>query len=370
MPKIALSDAGLRSVKPPEKGTIDFWDAHFPAFGVRVSQGGTKTFVLNIGKTRRALGRFGILSLAEARTEARRILAERTLGKVRPQSVSFQTALEEFLADKEKTRRKRTVDNLRDRLRIHLPFKGLLSEVTHSEVMRQLAKTDTNAEHDHALSVAKTFFTWAHNRRYIDDNPTRGISKRGSKSRSRVLTDAELKSIWQATEEPTTFNRLLRFCLLTGQRRGEASALRREWICEDVITFPATITKNGRQHQIPIPSLALSAIGQEGTKRDGLIFPAKSKISSTPFTGWSKSKLAFDRRCPIDPPFVIHDLRRTLCTKWAEDLRIAPHLIERYVNHVSGQVSGVAAIYNRATYMDELRECVARWQAHVTEILT
>ena len=69
---------------------------------------------------------------------------------------------------------------------MHFSFKGQLADISHPEIMRRLAKIDTNAEHDHALSVAKTFFTWAHNRRYIDDNPTRGIAPRGTKSpRSR-----------------------------------------------------------------------------------------------------------------------------------------------------------------------------------------
>jgi Arm DNA-binding domain len=73
MPNIPLSDAGLRSIQPPQKGTCDYWDTKFKGFGVRVSQGGTKTFVLNIHKARRSLGRYGIVPLAEARTEARRI---------------------------------------------------------------------------------------------------------------------------------------------------------------------------------------------------------------------------------------------------------------------------------------------------------
>jgi Arm DNA-binding domain len=157
MPKIALSDTGLRSLKAPAKGTADYWDKSLPSFGVRISQGGTKTFVLNLDKARRKIGRFPVLSLADARTEAKRILAERTLGRVRPQSISFQSALELFLAEKTKSRRASTADNHRDRLTRHFPFKCQISEITHAEVARRLAKIPTNAEHDHALSVAKTF---------------------------------------------------------------------------------------------------------------------------------------------------------------------------------------------------------------------
>jgi len=71
MPKAHFSDLFLRAIKPPESGQLDFWDTSFPGFGCRVSQGGSKTFILNIRNRRRTLGRYGILSLAKAREEAR-----------------------------------------------------------------------------------------------------------------------------------------------------------------------------------------------------------------------------------------------------------------------------------------------------------
>jgi hypothetical protein len=46
VPKIVFSDVGLRSIVPPPSGQVDYWDAKLPAFGLRVSQGGSKTFIL------------------------------------------------------------------------------------------------------------------------------------------------------------------------------------------------------------------------------------------------------------------------------------------------------------------------------------
>ncbi len=91
MPKIVLNDLNLRSLKPPPKGQIDYWDSSFRegAFAVRISQGGAKTFVLKLDNARRAIGRYPVITLSEARTEAKKILAERTLGRVRPGSISF-----------------------------------------------------------------------------------------------------------------------------------------------------------------------------------------------------------------------------------------------------------------------------------------
>ena len=58
MAKITLTDTGLRSLDLPDRGQISYWDAHLPSFGVRVSQGGSKTFVLNHKNTFITIGRY------------------------------------------------------------------------------------------------------------------------------------------------------------------------------------------------------------------------------------------------------------------------------------------------------------------------
>ena len=51
------------------------------------------------------------------------------------------------------------------------------------------------------------------------------------------------------------------------------------------------------------------------------------------------------------------------------DLGVAPHVIERLLNHVSGQISGVSAIYNRAKYLDEMREAIDKYEAWLESLL-
>jgi integrase len=65
----------------------------------------------------------------------------------------------------------------------------------------------------------------------------------------------------------------------------------------------------------------------------------------------------------------IHDLRRTVATNMAM-LRVQPQVIEAVLNHKSGIVSGVAAIYNRHAYQDEKREALEAWANRVREIVT
>ena len=51
---------------------------------------------------------------------------------------------------------------------------------------------------------------------------------------------------------------------------------------------------------------------------------------------------------PVEiPHWNFHDLRRTAATKMAENLKIAPHIVDKILNHSSGTIRGVAAVYNR-----------------------
>jgi len=48
---------------------------------------------------------------------------------------------------------------------------------------------------------------------------------------------------------------------------------------------------------------------------------------------------------------------------------IPVHVIEAVLNHRSGAISGVAAIYNRHSYLPEKRRALEAWAAHVTGLL-
>ena len=97
----------IQKLKRPEKH-IDYFDVTLATFGVRVSPKGTKTFILKLRSGRQAIGRYPVLSLSDARTEAKRILAERTLGRIRPRSITYAQAVKLFIEDKKRTRRQST----------------------------------------------------------------------------------------------------------------------------------------------------------------------------------------------------------------------------------------------------------------------
>lgn len=86
------------------------------------------------------------------------------------------------------------------------------------------------------------------------------------------------------------------------------------------------------------------------------------------FQQWSPVKLKLDMAVGSSD-WVLHDLRRTVATKLAE-MGIAPHVIERILAHHSGVISGVTAIYNRASYMTEMRDALRRWEAQLQALLS
>ena len=96
MPKARLTDISLRSIRAPDIGQVTYWDETLPTFGIRVSQGGSRTFVIQKSGRRTVVGRYPTLSLSQARTEAKRLLAEMTLGKIRPPSKTLQELVDLF----------------------------------------------------------------------------------------------------------------------------------------------------------------------------------------------------------------------------------------------------------------------------------
>ncbi len=376
MPKIKLTDPTVKNLKLPEKGQVSYWDVSLSGFGVRVSQGGTKSFVLMFGernsRKRITLGRYPILSLADARTKAREILANLMLGTYEdprsPASTLFKDAVDSFLKlHCAQHNRASTAKETERQLRKHYypSFKNLpLEEIRTRHITRVLDRLvrKTPSEANHAFGVIRKFFSWTKERGYLQHSPCEGMKMPArKKSRDRFLNDNELAQVWStaiATGHP--YGALVQLLLLTGQRRSEIVGLRWDWIDEGqkTITFPKDFTKTGVIHTIPLTATMAKVIDTIPRMKDHL-FPAEGKATGT-FSGFSKCKRRFDKDCPIGH-WTLHDLRRTFATHLAS-LRVAPHVIERILNHSSGTISGIAAIYNRFSYQDEMREAMLLWE--------
>jgi integrase len=227
-----------------------------------------------------------------------------------------------------------------------------------------------------ARAALSAMFSWAIREGYdIPANPVLGTNcPPEPASRTRALADAELRSIWRACTDDD-FGRIVRLLILTGQRRDEIGGLRWSEIEPAGLRLPATRTKNAREHSLPLVPAARALLPP---RRDGdFIFGAGPRRRGDPprgYSGWTKSRQALDARIasvgarPLEP-WVIHDIRRSVATGLAE-LGVHPHIIEAILNHVSGHRAGVAGVYQRARYSDQMQSALARWADHIAALVT
>src|SRR5262249_15238345 len=151
----------------PERGQITHNDDGSP-LKIRVSQGGAKTFFVLLDGTgrRHTIGRFGEVTLAEAREAARRLRAEKTLGRIRPTSVKLQEAITDYWAD------------IRVRPNTYAYYERNLARLCGSKV-GDLTPTDIHGILDQlgdssrlqALRTYTAFFKWCLRRHYLDQSP-------------------------------------------------------------------------------------------------------------------------------------------------------------------------------------------------------
>lgn len=331
-----LTDLAIQKLPAPEKGQKVYYEPS--GLGVRISQGGTKSFVVQLGarRRRRTIGRYPHMSLKDARSEAMRLFND---ADPFANDKSVESAVAEFLAYCERKNKPRTVEGYRRFLNKYFP-NGLLGEINRASLLRTLAKlAHVPGEQHHASTVFQIFLNWCANNGLIESNPIAGIRKQGHlNKRERVLTDEELVSVWSALPD-NNFGTTLRLMILTGQRRSEIPHFEIE---DGIARISGKFTKNNRDHQFPIGDMTLQHLGE------------------TCWNGWAKSKRFLDEKSGVTD-WRLHDLRRTFATNHAR-LETPIHVIEKYLNHVSGSFAGVSGVYNRYSYMDEMRQACNKYE--------
>ena len=325
MPTVALTDLSIRNLPAPASGQVTHWDEGQSGFGVRVSQGGTKTFVVVHGVERRrfTIGRYPVISLKQARDKAKELQAGLTLGLVdkRP-SPAYVEALKLFLEACAAKNRERTMADYRRLLERHFAFgQKRLSDISRADIQTRLNRLkDLPGEQRHALVALKVFFNWAVREEYVSVSPIATMQPSSRQvARERVLSVDELAEVYRkAIEYPWPFGPIVQLLVLTGQRRGEIAGLKWSWINRDdrLITWPANFTKNRRTHTLPYGDIVVSIIDTL-PERGEYVFSGRTE-KAPHFNGWGKSKAQFDDTLEGVSPYVLHDLRRTYSSTMAE----------------------------------------------------
>lgn len=374
MPKLRLTEISVRKLAPPVSGQETYWDASLPGFGIRMSAGGGVTWVVMHGKDRRRLsiGKYPVVGIAKAREEAKKLLAEASLRKNVSVSITVEKLVAQFLKASEARNKPRTTADYHRLLNRHLVpelGKRRIDDLRARDISRLIARLiDTPSEANHALTAIKAVCGYAQRQHYIEQNPALGLPLPGKRgSRDRILSEHEISVVWKAaTELGYPFGHIVKLCLLTGQRRGEIGLLKWQHIDakSHLITFPAEMVKNNRQHVFPYGAAAAAVLAEVAEKGE-YVFPA-GKPGGVVFNGWAKQKAALDRLAPL-PHWTLHDLRRTYSSQLAA-LGTPIHVTEKLLNHVSGTLSGVAGVYNRYSYAAEMRAAVEAYEAHILKL--
>ncbi|TPL64115.1 site-specific integrase [Mesorhizobium sp. B2-3-15] len=247
--------------------------------------------------------------------------------------------------------------------------------IDYRDVEKLLAKLTPGARRN-AFAVLSAFFRWKPVARAMGRNIIE-LAEAPAKpnSRDRVLATDEIKIVWNASEQcGYPFGPMAQLLLLTGQRRDEIAELKWRELSDDLdaITLEASRTKNSRPHVVPLSPLAQTIIKALPRIADVDGNPSEyvfTTTATTPFSGFSNGKKALDKHCgePAMPDWHLHDLRRTCATELAK-LGIKQEVTEAILNHKTGKVSGVAAIYNRYDYQDEKRDALEKWANRIAAI--
>ena len=358
--KKALTDRGIRAIPAAARGKRKIiWDALCPGLGIRVTDQGTKSYVLVVRypgsphPTPRSLGTYGTLTLEAARIKAREWLALIGQGidpEVQAQvqaAETFRAIATEYFNRKAKDHRSRehTQATLE---RLVYPTLGArpIHTINRSDVVRLLDKIEDErgpAMANQTLNIMGRVFNWHATRSDTFRSPiVRGMARAANGARSRILSDDELRSIWNACGEyDHPFGALMRFILLTGTRRNEACLMTSEEIANRDWTIPATRYKTGIDHLIPLSKAALSCL----PSRDGFVFSANGQ---TPIGSLSKHKTNIDEASNTSG-WTIHDLRRTSRSLMSR-AGINADIAERCLGHV---IPGVRGVYDRHEYHRE-----------------
>lgn len=371
---------------PKGKRDFIFFDDDVSGFGLRVREGGSRTWVyqyrIGTKQRRMVLGSAKSVPLGLARENAGKLEAKVRLGgdpamaketARRDADNTFGALLDQYLKAREPEWRPRSKAEITRHLKKHakklhnMPM-AAISQANIAGLLRDLAEDAGAATANRVRASLCAFFSWVITEgiRLPEGNVASYTKKREEKSRDRVLSAAELRVIWKACDADD-YGAVIKLLMLTGQRANEIALLRTDELSDDQIELPSERTKNGRAHIVPLSDPAKAILAKFETENRKFVFGR----DDTGFQGWSKAKEQLDARIAEDKAlkhWVIHDLRRTVATHMA-DIGVQPHIIEAVLNHVSGHKGGVAGIYNRATYDKEKREALNLWGEHVMALV-
>jgi integrase len=401
MPTKKLTDLFVERVKGPSRGRVEYFDAAFPGLALRVTDRGHKSWSLHYrmhGRLRRfTLGTYPAIKPAQARREAAEALDRARQGvdpsiekQARrlarsPETETFGAISRDYVDHY--VRPNLAAATYKETKRI-LESDGLpewhnrpISSIARREVIAvidAITARGATVQANRTLARLRALFRWAIEKDRLQASPIAGMKPPTKEwSRDRALSDDELRWFWAACNEVSwPFGPLAQLLLLTAQRRDEVAGA--EWpeidLDKRIWTIPREKAKNDRAHEVQLSTGAIEVLRSLPRIGDGLLF---TTTGTTPVSGFSRAKermraaMLTAKRNELGktdgaiPEWTLHDLRRTATTGMAR-LNFPPHVVDKILNHTSGTIRGVAAVYNRFAYAEERRAALEAWGRYVS----
>lgn len=380
--RVILTDMMVRRMTPPRTGRRETWDMLLSGFGLRCSSSGAKAFVLLTrfrGKPIRLTWKYPHNTLAQARDHARAALQAiergedprdlKRLASLRSSDV-FEVVAVEFVEkwSKEFKRTWREDERILTKYVVPKWKDRPITSITRIDViaLRDNVKTENGPiQANRVLSTVKKLFAWSLDEGRLDRHPAAGVKKPSpERSRERALKDAEIKALWRGWEVigfPS--GSAMQILLLTGARRGEVQRMAWDEIDLDAATWtvPADRVKVKLPLIVPLSSMAVDIL--KGVPRFdgcGFVFTRGRRAIGD----WSNTVTTSTELAGVTG-WRIHDLRRTMRTGLSK-LGVASEIAERAIGH---KIGGVIEVYDRHAYLDEKRDALERWAAHVQQVV-
>jgi integrase len=298
-----MNDKDIIAARPKSK-RYEIWDDQVKGLHVRILPDGAKSFHLRykigaryrkgkIGTYRAAKATTTQISLKQARENAkaklelaasgidpfletlRKIEQEEADAAAKAARKTFSQLADDYIEIYSKPKKKSWKEDQRILTNDVVPLIGdmALEDIRKAEindVIDKIIKRGSRISADHCFRILRAVFNWAASKGYgdIEFSPMYGMKAPGaSKPRERVLSDEEIRSVWDWIETGSIHDLTrcaFKLLLVTGQRPGDICGLQKADVTiydgKPIWTIPGERYKNGMTHVVPLSDMAVGIL--------------------------------------------------------------------------------------------------------------